>query len=150
MGYKARMIRTSHFFYWVWKYADQQRHHTKPCSCLASFCLRDVPSYSPLLFKTEITDTCHSSSTYHTRKRTTLTWIENQKKKKKNQLLNINFFVLKFCALSEVSFTTAQTTSQTEYSTGKLSPSHPSSTEASRTHNIITAEQRVYSGNTGY
>lgn len=75
------------FFYWVWKYTNEQRHRTKPCSHLASFPLGEVPSHAPLLCKTETTNTFHGSSTYHTTKEQHLC---ESRTKQQNELLNIN------------------------------------------------------------
>lgn len=118
------------FFYWVWKYTNQQRHRTKPCSHLASLPLGEVPSHASLLCKTETTNTFQGSSTYHTTKEHHL-----RKSRTKHKM---NSWILILCSevlcsfKSLIYYCTKHFT--TENSTGKLSPSHPFATEASRTH----------------
>lgn len=79
------------FFCWVWKHTNQQRHLTKPCSCLSSFPLGEASSYTPLLWKTESANTFHGSSTYHTTKELWWTHLRELRAKQQNQQLNINF-----------------------------------------------------------
>ena len=137
------------FFYWVWKHTKQQRYRTKLCSRLASFPLGGgEPSHSPLQCKTEITDTFHGSSTYQTTKEHHL---RESRTKQQTQLLNINFLFWNSVLFQKSNLLLHKMLhKQNTVPASSLPLTHSPLKHPGPTAIFTTAEQRVYSGNSGY